>query len=130
MVRSMKKHDWMEIFTLVLIILWGVMWLLFMVLLNGCVNSIDTPIYDSHPPVDQIIIEYPPQRVQYFGHRTKEGEKFAINCLETMHKRRFHDYTFNENTLVNSNLQAGNSNTDSEGFSVIPINQSGQQAQQ
>jgi hypothetical protein len=119
----MKKLDWMEIFTVVLIVLWVVLWLLFMALLSGCANSIDTPIYDSHPPVKKIVIEYPPQRIVYFGAVTKEGEQFAKNCLREMQKRKFHDYKFNETTTLNSNVQVGTNNTDSESASVIPINQ-------
>ena len=111
------KRDWSEVIVLSLMVIWGVMWLLFMALLNGCASSIDSPVFDSHPPVDQIVVEYPPQRVQYFGHRTKEGEAFAINCLKTMHRQAYHDYKFNPSTSVSTHLHAGNSNTDNEGVS-------------
>jgi hypothetical protein len=118
----MKKIDWLDVlfsFTTIVIV---VCWLLLLaIIFAGCSNSIDTPIYDSHPPVDQIVVEYPPQRIIYFGHRTKEGEEFARNCLAEMHKRPYRDYQFNENTIVNSNLQAGNTNMDNEGFSVSPV---------
>jgi hypothetical protein len=116
----MKKHDWIEVFTLALIILWAIMWILFMVLLNGCTNTVDTPVFDSHQPVKKIVIECPPQRIVYFGSVTKEGESFAKNCLREMHKKKYHNYKFNETTTLNSNIQVNSSNLDSES---LPVNQ-------
>jgi hypothetical protein len=58
---------------------------------------IDTPLYDSRPSIDGMLIEYPPSRVLYHGKMTKANEEFIIRCLTEMHRQPYHNYEFNEN---------------------------------
>ena len=71
-------------------------------LFTGC--SVNTPLFDSRPAISKVVVEYPPQRIVYYGNINKDSQDFAIKCLKQMQCRKFRDYKFNETTTLNSNI--------------------------
>ena len=98
----------------------------FIVILNtivfiGCSEKsvIDSPIYHSRLPINQIIIERPPTRIVYAGTVTKDGRDFTNECLDRLDKTKYHNYKFNKSFSSNVGLYAKTceSNTNNSSFS-------------